>query len=69
MNMPNLNGMRLAEQLTAIGSDIPVIICTGFSERINKENAATKGIRGLLMKPVVMKDLAQKVREVLDIMK
>ncbi len=69
MNMPNLNGMLLAEQLTAIRSDIPVIICTGFSERINKENAAAKGIRDLLMKPVVMKDLAQKVREVLDTMK
>jgi PAS domain S-box-containing protein len=66
MNMPNLNGMQLAEKLTAIRSDIPVIICTGFSERINKENAAAKGIKGLLMKPVVMKDLAHKVREVLD---
>ncbi len=69
MNMPNLNGMLLAEQLTAIRSDIPVIICTGFSERINKENAAAKGVKGLLMKPLVMKDLAQKVREVLDTMK
>jgi PAS domain S-box-containing protein len=66
MNMPNLNGMQLAEKLTTIRSDIPIIICTGFSERIHKENAAAKGIRGLLMKPVVMKDLAQKVREILD---
>ncbi len=66
MNMPNLNGMKLAEKLTAISPDIPVIICTGFSERINEENAATKGVRGFLMKPLVMKDITQKVREILD---
>jgi PAS domain S-box-containing protein len=69
MNMPHMNGMQLAKELSAIKSDIPVIICTGFSERINKENAAAMGIKGLLMKPMVMKDLAQKVREVLDTMK
>jgi PAS domain S-box-containing protein len=65
MNMPNMNGMQLAAEMIAIRQDIPIILCTGFSERINKENAAAMGIKGLLMKPVVMKDLAHKVREVL----
>jgi PAS domain S-box-containing protein len=66
MNMPNANGMQLSEQINAIRSDIPVIICTGFSERINNKKAEALGIRGVLMKPSGMKDLAQKVREVLD---
>jgi PAS domain S-box-containing protein len=66
MNMPNVNGMQLAKKLIAVRPEIPVIVCTGFSERINNENAAAMGIKGLLMKPLVMKDLAEKIREVLD---
>jgi PAS domain S-box-containing protein len=66
MNMPDVNGMQLAKRLMAVRPEIPIIICTGFSERINKENAAALGIKGLLMKPLVMSDLAHKIREVLD---
>ncbi|MBF0232686.1 MAG: response regulator [Desulfamplus sp.] len=66
MHMPKLTGMQLAEKLIAVRPDLPVILCTGFSERINTENAAASGIKGLLMKPVGMKDLAKKIREVLD---
>ncbi|MCF8074985.1 MAG: PAS domain S-box protein [Desulfotignum sp.] len=66
MNMPDVNGMLLAKKLIAIRPEIPIIICTGFSERINKENVSALGIKGLLMKPLVMSDLAHKIREVLD---
>ncbi|EMS80717.1 PAS domain S-box protein [Desulfotignum phosphitoxidans] len=66
MNMPDMNGMQLATQLNAIRPDIPIILCTGFSERIDNKKAKTIGIRGLLMKPAGMKDFAQKVQEVLD---
>ena len=66
MNMPNMNGMQLATELIAVRADIPIILCTGFSERISSNKAEALGIRGLLMKPVGMKDLSQKVREVLD---
>jgi len=43
-----------------------VIICTGFSERLNTDTAASLGIRGLLLKPVILSDLARVVRRVLD---
>jgi two-component system, cell cycle sensor histidine kinase and response regulator CckA len=66
MNMPNLNGMQLATELIDIRLDIPIILCTGFSQRIKSEKAEALGIRAMLMKPVGMKDLAQKLREVLD---
>ncbi|MCF8077443.1 MAG: response regulator [Desulfotignum sp.] len=69
MNMPNMNGMQLAAELIAIRPDIPIILCTGFSERIDNKKAEAQGIKGLLMKPVGMKDLAQKVGEVLDVTK
>ena len=66
MTMPGMTGDTLARELIAIRPDIPIIICTGYSERISEETAAALGIRGFTMKPVVMKDIAELVRKVLD---
>jgi len=66
MTMPNMTGDQLAQKLMSIRPDIPIIICTGFSERINKEQAETDKVKGFLMKPVVKSEMAQMVREVLD---
>ena len=66
MTMPNMTGDQLAKELLSIKADIPIIICTGFSERINKEQAEIIGVKGFLMKPVVKLDMAQMVRKILD---
>ena len=66
MTMPNMTGEQLTQSMLQIRPDIPIIICTGFSERINHEKAAAIGIKGLLMKPIVKSELAQKIRTVLD---
>ena len=66
MSMPNMPGDQLAGEIKKIRPDIPVIICTGFSERINKDNAKEIGVNAFLMKPIVKTDLAKKVRQVLD---
>jgi len=64
--MPNLPGDKLAVELTKIRPDIPILLCTGFSVNMSEERAASLGIKGFLLKPIVMKDLSQKIREVLD---
>ncbi|MFH1982077.1 MAG: transporter substrate-binding domain-containing protein [Pseudomonadota bacterium] len=66
MTMPGMTGDDLAKALIQIRPDIPVIICTGFSERINKNRIQAAGIKGVLMKPVIKSDLAALVRKVLD---
>ncbi len=66
MTMPDMTGDELAKEILSIKSDIPIIICTGFSERINKEQTEIIGVKGFLMKPVVKSDMAQMVRNVLD---
>jgi len=66
MAMPNMPGDKLSVELTKICPDIPVLLCTGFSETMSEEKAASLGIKGFLLKPIIMKDLAQKIREVLD---
>ena len=66
MSMPNMTGDQLAKELISIRPNIPVIICTGFSEQINKEKARSYGIKGFLMKPIIRSELAVMVRNVLD---
>ncbi len=66
MTMPDLTGAELAQKIKIIRPDIPIILCTGFSELINKEKANALGISKYLMKPVAKKELAKAVREVLD---
>ena len=66
MTMPNMTGDQLAKKLIAINPDIPIIILTGFSERINRNKTEAMGIKGFLMKPVVTSDIALEIRRVLD---
>jgi DNA-binding NtrC family response regulator len=66
MTMPGMAGDTFAKELIAIRPDIPVIICTGFSERLNAETAKRIGVKGFLMKPVSWSGLSEMVRKVLD---
>jgi len=64
MTMPDLTGDILARKIIAIRPDIPIIVCTGYSERINPDIVKEIGIKELAMKPVVMKDIAQMIDRV-----
>jgi DNA-binding NtrC family response regulator len=66
MTMPQMTGDKLAGELIAIREDIPVILCTGFSFGMTEEKAKEMGIKGFLMKPFVVRDIANNVRKVLD---
>ena len=66
MTMPNMTGDKLAKEIFSIRPDIPIIICTGFSEGISRDMAKAMGINGFLMKPIVKSEMAQMVRKVLD---
>ena len=64
MAMPDMTGDQVAEELFKIRPDILVIICTGFSERINGQGSPC--IMGVLKKPMSKSVLARMVRSVLD---
>jgi CheY-like chemotaxis protein len=66
MTMPHMTGDQLAKEILGIRPDIPVILCTGFSERINNQVAKDMGIRELLIKPIMLGKLANTIRQVLD---
>jgi PAS domain S-box-containing protein len=66
MTMPNMTGVQLARKMKAVRNSIPIIICTGYRDRINDEKCRALGIQGYLMKPLVMNELAVILRRVLD---
>jgi CheY-like chemotaxis protein len=66
MTMPKITGDRLALELLSIKPEIPVILSTGFSERITSEKAESLGIRKLLNKPFSIKEVACLIRSTLD---
>jgi len=66
MTMPNMTGAELTLRLLEIRSDIPIILCTGFSELMDEKKAKAIGIRKHVMKPIVRDKIARTIRKVLD---
>lgn len=64
--MPGLTGMDLAARLLALRPDLPVLLCTGYSAGISEEKVVQAGLKGLLYKPLLRKDLAGTIRRVLQ---
>jgi YesN/AraC family two-component response regulator len=64
--MPHMAGDALALELLEIRPDIPVIIVSGYSDKINAETAIEMGFKAFAYKPVSRNELAKMVRQVLD---
>ena len=64
--MPNMTGDVLAARLLAIRPDLPILLCSGYSEQMTSEKADRLGIAAFLMKPLAISDLACTLRDVLD---
>ncbi|MCG8548935.1 MAG: response regulator, partial [Desulfobacterales bacterium] len=66
MTMPEMTGAELAEKLLGIRPDLPIIICSGYSENVNRETIGKLGIKDYLDKPLLIDELSVKIRAVLD---
>jgi PAS domain S-box-containing protein len=64
--MPLMTGDQLVEKMLAIKPNLPVIMITGYSEKINSHNFRQFGIRELLMKPLLSKDVLAAIQRVFD---
>ena len=65
MTMPDMTGDKLASEAMKIRADIPIIICSGYSDALKENRARQIGISAYLMKPLVIQDLANTIRDVL----
>jgi len=64
--MPDMTGMELAAEVLRIRRDIPIILCTGYTDERVRETASAIGIRRILSNPFVLQELASSVRDALD---
>ncbi len=66
MTMPGMTGRQLVQEIRQMHSSLPVILCTGYSERLSQDKVAALSIGAILDKPVALKTLALAVRQVFD---
>jgi len=64
-NMPKMNGLSLTGKIHQLNPELPIIICSGFSETITAENAREHGLHQFLMKPVRKFDIAAAIDKAL----
>lgn len=64
--MPAMLGTVLAEKIKEICPTLPVVLCTGYNDLINREKAMQLGITDFIEKPHVMSNLVRTVRSILD---
>ena len=64
--MPRLTGMQLARDLLSMYPELPIILCTGYSDLVDECKSKAAGIRAFLTKPFQPEVLAQAIRHVLD---
>ena len=64
--MPHLTGADLAVRMLTIRPDIPIILCTGYTNLISVTEAKALGIREFVIKPLIPADMARLVRTILD---
>ena len=66
LTMPIMNGMELSQAVLNIRPDIPVILCTGFSQNVEPEDALQTGIRVYLTKPVLQAQLSATLSSIFN---
>lgn len=50
--MPGLTGVEIAQSILALRPEIPILLITGYSEKISAENAKSFGLSGFFPKPI-----------------
>ena len=64
--MPGLTGSELAKEVLTIRSELPVVLCTGYTASLSEKDATAIGVARYAIKPINIGKLAALVREVLD---
>jgi len=66
LTMPEMSGLDLAKELLLIRSDVPVILSTGFTDISLEDDNIKPYIKELIIKPLNIKELSEKIRKTLD---
>jgi nitrogen-specific signal transduction histidine kinase/CheY-like chemotaxis protein len=64
--MPEMDGDELVQHILDIRPDLPVIMCTGYCDISMREKLCRLGVKKLVMKPYLMKELLKDIQELLE---
>ena len=62
LTMPGITGDRLAQKVSVIRPDVPILLCSGYVKNIGQQAF----LSGFIRKPITLPNLARSVREALD---
>jgi CheY-like chemotaxis protein len=63
--MPGMTGVEMAVEMLSLRPELPIILCSGYSSAIDREKAVALGIREFAVKPLLKRDLALLLRQVI----
>jgi PAS domain S-box-containing protein len=67
LTMPKMTGLHLAREILKTRPDLPIIICTGYADKVSADHIKSIGIRRMLPKPILKTELASAIRQVLSV--
>lgn len=65
LTMPGLTGIELCAEVKKISPDLPVILCTGYSEKLTVDVLKQVGVDRYCLKPLALKEFASIISEVM----
>jgi PAS domain S-box-containing protein len=65
-SMPKLSGEDLARAVRELRPTVPVLLCTGYSDRLDEEARRALGVRAILQKPIGRDAMAEAIRAALE---
>ena len=66
MTMPGISGVQLAREIVKLNPEIAIIVGTGYSDTIDREEILAMGIKEFYHKPLSTDRLIRLIRKVLD---
>jgi len=66
LSMPQMSGLHFVRKIRQMRPEVPVLLCTGFSQALQGNSPEELGLKGILMKPLLWRDLALAIRRALD---
>ncbi len=64
-SMPAMSGLELAQAVTQVRSTLPVLMMTGWTEDLPSDRVRAAGVKGLVVKPATIEELAVAVQAIL----
>ena len=66
LNMPGMGGVKCLEKLRELDPRARVLIASGYTSREHRAQSLASGAGGFIAKPFQMRELAEKIRKMLN---